>query len=597
MVQNGRRAVHKRYHLAKSYLSRNLRPGIALREALRPGYTRRDLAADLLAGMIVGTIALPLGMALAIASGVAPQHGIYTAIVAGGLVAILGGSRMQVSGPTAAFVVILAPIATRFGLGGLCLAGLMAGALLIVMGLARMGRLIEFIPHPVTTGFTSGIAVVIATFQVKDLLGLTVSAGADHYLGRVADLVRALPSARAPDMIVGFGTLAVLLIWPRVSRRLPAPLVALALATASAWALCRLVPGFHVATVGSRFGGIPAGFPMPVLPWALGGRNGAALVVDFELFRSLLPSAFAIAVLGAIESLLCAVVADGMAGTRHDPDAELVAQGVGNVVAPFFGGIACTGAIARTATNIKNGARTPIATVVHGAFVLLGVVLLAPVLGMLPMAALAGLLMMVAWNMSEAKHFGHILRVAPGSDALVLLTCFGLTVLFDMVVAVSVGVVLAALLFMRGMADISKTHLVSEHPHSRQPLPPGVVWYEIDGPLFFGAAQKAMSALEQISGRNKVVILHLDDVPVIDVTGLVALESMLTRLHGMHAFVILADVLAQPAELLARAGIKEEEGKLAIRSTVEEALDLARAIAAGRSLGPSATMTVPPSGA
>lgn len=382
--------MRKRYQLARDYLYRSLRPGIALREALRPGYARRDFLADLVAGMVVGTVALPLAMALAIASGVAPQHGIYTAIVAGGLVAVLGGSRMQVSGPTAAFVVILAPIAQRFGPGGLCLAGLMAGVLLVVMGLARMGRLIELIPHPVTTGFTSGIAVVIATLQVKDLLGLTVTGGAEHYLGRVAELARALPSASGPDMIVGVGTIAILLAWPRVSARVPAPLVAVAAATAGAWALSRLVPGFEVATIGSRFGGIPADAPTPVLPWALGGRDGAPLVVDFELCRSLLPSAFAIAVLGAIESLLCAVVADGMAGTRHDPDAELVAQGVGNVVAPFFGGIAATGAIARTATNIKNGARTPIATVLHAAFVLLGVVLLAPVLSRLPMTALAG---------------------------------------------------------------------------------------------------------------------------------------------------------------------------------------------------------------
>lgn len=331
-------------------------PAAALREALAEGYTSAQLRADAMAGAVVGVVALPLSMALAIATGVPPQHGLNTAVVAGGLVALLGGSRVQVTGPTAAFVVVLAPIVSRFGLGGLLLATLMAGVLLIAMGVARMGRLIEFVPYPVTTGFTAGIAIVIGTLQVKDFLGLSVPQMPEHYLERVAALARAVPSTRAGDFGIGLLTLAVLVLFPRLSRRVPAPLVGLAAAGLAAALLSRLLDGFHVATVASAFhGGIPQAPPQPLLPWRTPGADGQPLLLSWGLFRALAPSAFAIAMLGAIESLLSAVVADGMTGRRHDPDAELFAQGVGNVVAPFFGGIAATGAIARTATNIRSG--------------------------------------------------------------------------------------------------------------------------------------------------------------------------------------------------------------------------------------------------
>ncbi|HEV7515694.1 MAG TPA: C4-dicarboxylic acid transporter DauA, partial [Thermoanaerobaculia bacterium] len=465
----------------------SLRLGTALRSALRHGYTGKDLSSDLLAGIVVGIVALPLSMALAVASGVAPQHGLYTAIVAGAVIAALGGSMVQVAGPTAAFVVILAPISARFGLGGLILAGLMAGILLVIMGAARLGGLIQFVPYPVTTGFTAGIAVVIATLQVKDFFGLTVAKLPEPYLGKVAALAMALPTLRWSDLGIGLFTLAVLLLWPRVTRKVPAPLLALGLAGMVAALLARSVPGFAVATIHSRFqAGIPQLPPLPVLPWHLPGADGKPIGLSFGLLRELVPSAFAIAMLGAIESLLSAVVADGMTGGSHDPDAELVAQGIGNIVAPFFGGIAATGALARTATNVRSGARSPLAAIFHSLFVLLAVLILAPVLNYLPMASLAALLLVVAWNMSEAKHFAHAMRVAPRSDVFVLLTCFGLTVIFDMVVSVTVGVLLAALLFMRRMAEFSNVRLVSQHPIASGGMPKDVLIYEIAGPLFFG---------------------------------------------------------------------------------------------------------------
>src|SRR5215213_4290952 len=404
-----------------------LRPATALRSALRHGYSRNDLRADLLAGIVVGVVALPLSMALAVASGVAPQYGLYTAIVAGMVIAALGGSMVQVSGPTAAFVVLLAPISAKFGLGGLVVASLMAGVILILMGIIRLGGLIQFVPYPVTTGFTTGIAVVIATLQLKDFLGLTVVRMPELYLERVAALARALPTVQWDDLAIGVFTLAILLLWPRITRKMPAPLIALSVAAGVAALLTWWMPGFEVATIRSRFhyeiggqilSGIPQLPPLPVLPWNLPGPDGRPLGLSLELLRDLAPSAFAIAMLGAIESLLSAVVADGMTGGSHDPDAELMAQGTGNLIAPFFGGIAATGALARTATNIRSGARSPFAAIFHALFVLLAVLALAPVLGYLPMASLAALLLVVAWNMSEIKHFTHALRVAPKSDVL-----------------------------------------------------------------------------------------------------------------------------------------------------------------------------------
>jgi SulP family sulfate permease len=566
------------------------RLGHGLREALREGYGLGDLRADLMAGAVVGVVALPLSMALAIASGVPPQHGLYTAIVAGLVIALLGGSRVQVSGPTAAFVVILSPIATQFGLGGLLVATLLAGVLLVAMGIGRLGRFIEFVPYPVTTGFTAGIAIVIGTLQIRDLLGLTVPQLPEHYLERLLVLVRALPSLRWSDALVAAFTLAVLLLWPRVSRRVPGPLVALASAAVGALLLTWFVPGFEVATIRSRFSGIPQVPPLPVLPWHLPGPDGRPLVLSLALVRELMPPAFAIAMLGAIESLLSAVVADGMTGRKHDADVELMAQGVGNLLAPFFGGIAATGAIARTAANVRSGARSPLASVAHALVVLLAVLVLAPALGYLPMASLAALLLLVAWNMSESKHFVHMVRAAPRSDVAVLLTCFGLTVLFDMVVSVTAGVLMAALLFMRRMAEVSGVKLVGEgHPDLPASLPRGVILYDIAGPLFFGAAEKAFTALRSVERRHlRVVVLDLEDVPAIDATGLFHLDSLVTDLDKAGVEVVMMGLQDQPLRALARAGWRRRKHRARIFRSVERGLEAARALASRKDTGPQA---------
>jgi SulP family sulfate permease len=570
--------------------------GAGLRDALAEGYGLDALRADVLAGVVVGIVALPLSMALAVASGVAPQHGLYTAIVGGLVIALLGGSRVQVSGPTAAFVVVLAPIAARFGIGGLLLASAIAGVLLLIMGLARMGRLIEFIPNPVTTGFTAGIAVVIGTLQVKDLLGLTTSAMPEHYLGKIVALARALPSWRPGDLCIGVLTLVLLLYWPRVTKRVPAPLVALVAGAVLAHVLTQVFSDFHVASIGSRFSyqangatlpGIPRQLPLPLLPWNLPGPEGRPLVLSFQLVYELLPAAFAIAMLGAIESLLSAVVADGMTGQRHDPDAELMAQGIGNLVVPMFGGIAATGAIARTATNLRAGARSPLAAAFHALFVLAAMLALAPLLGHLPLASLAAVLLVVAWNMSDSRHFLRLIRIAPRGDVLVLLACFLLTVVFDMTVSVTAGVVMAALLFMRRMSEVSGVTLVSSgrHPALDAPLPRGVVLYDMGGPLFFGAAQKAMAALRTVERRKvSVVVIDMEDVPALDATGLVGLESLVEEMNRADIKVVLIGVQPQPLRTLARAGWRNRRGRLRIFRSIERGLELARRSAEERSM-------------
>lgn len=555
-------------------------------DALNSGYTRQDFRADVMAGLTVGIIAVPLAMALAIASGVPPQYGLYTSIVAGLLIALFGGSRLSVAGPTAAFVVILHPIATKYGVGGLLISTMMAGFILLGMGIARVGRLIEFIPYPVTTGFTAGIAVVIATLQLKDFFGLTLPATGEHFLDKMEAIVTHLHTFSAADLGIGLLTLFVLIGWARRKSVIPAHLVAITVGTLCALLLARVFEGFDVATIASRFSwtlgdeagrGIPPVPPLPGLPWNFPGPDGAPMTLSFRVFRELLPSAIAIALLGAIESLLCAVVADGMAGTKHDPNSELIGQGIGNIVVPFFGGIAATGAIARTAANIRAGAKSPLASMVHAGVVLIAVVSLAAVLNQVPMAALAALLLITAWNMSEARHFVHIVRVAPRSDTLVLLTCFTLTVLFDMTIAVTVGVLLAAMLFMRRMAEISQVRLVDDsHPILKEPLPKNMRLYEIAGPLFFGAAEKAMSTLLQMDKNVDVVVLHMGGAPTMDMTGLTALETAVNHLHKRNIFVALAAVQSQPAGLMRRAGLADIPGRLIITGTLDEALAHAR---------------------
>ncbi len=555
----------------------------ALKRVFAKGYGLADLRADVLAGTVVGIVALPLSMALAIAVGVPPQHGLYTAIVAGAIVALLGGCKFQVTGPTAAFVVILAPIVTEHGISGLMTAGLMAGMLLIAMGIARLGRLIQFIPHPVTTGFTTGIATVIATLQIKDVFGLKVGPLPDHFTDKLGVLWNARGSASGSELAIAAATFALLLGVPRVTKVIPAPLISITVVSAAAAVVHALDPAFSVATIGSRFhttvhgvdvAGIPSMLPYPSLPWGSG--------LSVQLIRDLLPAAFAIAMLGAIESLLSAVIADGMTGTKHDPNAELVGLGIGNIVAPIFGGIAATGALARTATNIRAGARSPFASVTHATVILLSILFFSRFVSYVPMASLAALLLLVAWNMSELHAFLGTIRVAPRSDVFVLLICYGLTVLFDMVIAVSVGVVLAAILFMRRMAELteSRTQLDDSTESGEVPMPKMVALYQINGPLFFGAAQNAMAAIELTRGdRFTVMILHLGKVPVIDSTGLVALDNAIGALIRRRKSVVLAGPLPRPRSVFDKARLQEKHRGLLVTDTLEAAIRVAGELA------------------
>jgi SulP family sulfate permease len=574
-----------RNQLALAYSAKDLL-GYGLRKKLREGYTRQDFRADLLSSLVVGIVALPLSMALAIAVDVPPQHGLYTAIIAGVICALLGGTRFQVTGPTAAFVVILLPIVHRHGLTGLLIAGMMAGVILIAMGLARLGRLMQFVPHPVTTGFTAGIALVIAIFQLKDVLGLRActaelttgcmprTEGTFEYLAAVWD---ARGAANPWDVGLAALTVALLLLLPRILKRVPAPLVALVFLSLLVVILDHLIPSFQATTIASRFHyeidgvrhpGIPPLPPLPIVPWEAAGG------IDYRMIRDLLPSAFAIAMLGAIESLMSAVVADGMSGTEHDPNSELIALGVANLVCPFFGGIAATGALARTATNIRAGARSPLSAAFHAVFLLACTIMLAPLVGYLPMAALAGLLIIVARNMSEARHFVRLARIAPRSDVMVMLTCFGLTVVFDMVIAVTFGVMLAALMFMKRMAMMTRAHLKSV-TDAKFEVPEGVRVYEIAGPLFFGAAKTAMETLHAVGKKDHTVILAMQHVPTMDATGLVALESALDRLYRSNIKVIFAGLTEEVNEILDRAGIKRVPGRLAYAPDIETAISMA----------------------
>lgn len=551
----------------------------AWRQTLKAGYSLKALRGDLAAGLTVGIIAIPLAMALAIAVGVAPQHGLYTVLVAAPLIALTGGSRFNVSGPTAAFVVILLPITQQFGLGGLLLCTMLAGLIMIAMGLGRAGRLIEFVPYPVTLGFTAGIGIVIATLQLKDLFGLSLSSQPLHYLEQVQVLLAALPSAHLGDALVAALSLAVLILWPRWVPKVPGHLAALAVGTLAGLALEAL--GIPLATLGERFSysldgvlhaGIPPFLPDFAWPWQLPAANGQPLGLSFELIRQLLAPAFAIAMLGAIESLLCAVVADGMTGSKHDPNAELVGQGLGNLIAPLFGGITATAAIARSAANVRAGAFSPLAAIIHAGVVLVAILLLAPLFSYLPMAALAALLLMVAWNMSEAGHVLHTLRIAPRSDVLVLLTCLILTVLFDMVLAVGVGLLLAAGLFIKRMSDLTDTAALPRHFHQAlKDLPEHVLVYAIRGPLFFGAAEKALSVLRRFNNDVKVVIVDISAVPLLDMTALAALDNVLRDYRKQHVGLVLVGTSSRVRLKLRRAGILREEGHLAYVQNLEQA--------------------------
>lgn len=557
----------------------------ATRETLTQHLTGASLRQNALAGLTVGVIALPLSMALAIAVGVPPQHGLYTAIVAGIIIALTGGSRVNISGPTAAFVVILLPITQKYGLGGLLVSGLMSGLILLAMGLTRLGTLIQLVPYPVTIGFTAGIAVVIATFQIRDFFGLEIGALAEHYLENAAALFSALPTLRWQELVTGALTLATLIAWRRLRTKIPAHLAALTLGTVTALLAVQLVDGFSVATIGSRFhyelagvsgDGVPPVLPSFVWPWDMPGPSGQPVGVSFELVKTLLGSAFAIAMLGALESLLCATVADGMTGGRHDPNDELIGQGIGNIVAPFFGGIPATAAIARTAANIRAGGSTPVSSVVHALFILLAILALAPALAHIPMASMAALLLMVAWDMSEAGHFVRIVRAAPRSDVITLLVCFGLTVLFNMEVAVAVGMGLAAVLFIRRTIELTGARRMQrhEHPHT-QSLPDHVVLYDINGPLFFGAAQKALSDLTALHPDIRVVILDMSDVTMLDMTAMVTIESIVKHLRKKGVLLVLCKLQPRMILKLRRIGVRRQSGVLLFARSLADAARLA----------------------
>ncbi|ELY2639965.1 C4-dicarboxylic acid transporter DauA [Cronobacter sakazakii] len=543
------------------YLSQIL-PFRALVEACwREKYTVSRLSRDLIAGITVGIIAIPLAMALAIGSGVPPQYGLYTSAIAGIVIALSGGSRYSVSGPTAAFVVILYPVAQQFGLSGLLVATLLSGIFLILFGLARFGRLIEYIPLPVTLGFTSGIGITIATMQIKDFFGLDIAHMPEHYLPKVAALAVALPGLNPGDAAIGIVTLGVLVFWPRFGIRLPGHLPAL-LAGCAVMGVVHLLGG-NVATIGSRFhylladgtqgNGIPPLLPQLVLPWDL---PGSSFTLSLDSLRALLPAAFSMAVLGAIESLLCAVVLDGMTGTRHNANSELIGQGLGNLAAPFFGGITATAAIARSAANVRAGATSPVAAVFHALLVLLALLALAPLLSWLPLSAMAALLLMVAWNMSEAHKVIGLLRRAPKDDIVVMLICMSLTVLFDMVIAISVGVVLASLLFMRRVARMTRLAPLNVS------VPEDVLAVRVTGPLFFAAAEGVFTPLLAQAAGKRVIVMQWDAVPVLDAGGLDALQRFIERLPD-GCELRICHLEFQPLRTLARAGVQPIPGRLA----------------------------------
>ena len=541
------------------------------------GYTRRQLVADLQAGVIVGVVALPLAIAFAIASGVTPDRGLYTAIVAGFIISAFGGSRVQIGGPTGAFVVIVYGIVQKYGVDGLTVATLMAGVLLIALGAARMGAAIKFVPHPVVIGFTSGIAVVIFSSQVKDVLGLRMGAVPAPFVEKWQSYAAHLSSANWYAMAIAGASIVVMWLWPRVSQKIPGPFVALIGSTIAV----RLLQ-IPVETIGTRFGQISAHLPHPTMPH-----------LSFTDVTTLVQPAIAIALLGAVESLLSAVVADGMIGTRHKSNLELVAQGAANVIAPLFGGIPATGAIARTATNIRNGGRTPVAGITHAITLLLITLFFGRLAALIPMATLGAILVVVAYNMSEWRTFGSELR-GPKSDVIILVTTFLLTVIVDLTVAIEVGMVLSAFLFMRRMAEVTNVTLITrEHGDgssiddedtaslARQ-LPKHVVLYEINGPLFFGAAERFRNVLGEISAKPRVLVVRMRHVPAIDSTGLHALRELTRNGHKAKTGIILAEVLAQPRLVLANSGLLDEIGAENVFDSLDDALARAGEIAAMR---------------
>jgi len=534
-------------------------------------YDREQFAGDAVAGVIVGIVALPLAIAFAVASGVTPDRGLWTAIVAGFIISALGGSRVQIGGPTGAFVVIVYGIVQKFGVDGLIVATFMAGVILVVFGIAQLGTAIKFIPHPVITGLTSGIAVIIFAGEIKDLLGLDMGSVPPGFVEKgmaYAHATSVTPAAAALSAL----SIAIIIVWPRVSRRIPGPFVALLVATAVAQLL-----DLQVETIGSRFGEISASFPRPRFP-----------DLSFAQVTALVGPAFTIALLGAVESLLSAVVADGMTGGRHRSNMELIAQGLANIASASFGGIPATGAIARTATNVKNGGRTPIAGIIHAVTLLLITVAFGRLASLIPMSVLAAILTVVAYHMSEWRAFRAELR-SPKSDVAVLLTTFFLTVLVDLAVAIEVGMVLAAFLFIRRMSEVTQisavTHALDdgeegeetdENSVMRRRVPRSVEVYEINGPFFFGAAETFKDTLARVAGKPKVLIIRMRHVLALDSTGMHALQDVVHRSRKDGTVVLLADVHMQPLVALTGSPVLKELGQENLFANLDDALNRAR---------------------
>jgi SulP family sulfate permease len=538
---------------------------IAVLQAKAAGlWTRSHIRNNMLAGIVVGVVALPLAMAFAIASGARPEQGLYTSIVAGVMTSLFGGTRVQISGPTGAFIAVLAVITAQHGIDGLQIATLMAGLILFGFGFARLGAVIKYIPNPVIVGFTAGIAIIIFVGQWKDFFGLTPAPSGAHFHEKFLALVEALPSIHVATTGLAVLALLILTVGARYLRRIPAPLIALLVVT-----VVQYVCHFNgVATIGTAYGGIPRTLPSLSFPH-----------VTLAQVVSLVGPAFTIALLGAIESLLSAVVADGMTGFHHDSNQELIGQGLANMVAPLFGGFAATGAIARTATNIRNGADSPLAGLVHSGFLILVILLLAPLAAAIPLCCLSAVLFVVAWNMSELPHVMQLVRSAPKTDAVVLVLTFLLTVFVDLVVAVNVGVIVAALLFMRRMADS-----VSVEPQvdaaSGTPggaggtasLAPGVLVYSIEGPLFFGAAEKLERTLAHIQRPATTLILRMGNVPFLDATGIIAIGNMVTDFKRHGAVVFLVELKPNVRYKLERGGVIANVGEANVIDSLAGAL-------------------------
>ena len=535
----------------------------------REGYGLGDLRRDAIAGLTVAIVALPLAMALAIASGTTPEKGLHTAIIAGFLISALGGSRVQIGGPTGAFIPVVFAIIERHGYDGLVLATLMAGVMLVIAGWTRLGLLMRYMPHPVITGFTAGIGVIIFSSQLRDLFGLQMERVPAEFGPKMAALWDAAPTVNLSALGLALGCIATIVVLRKLAPKLPGFLIAVIGGT-----LAAMLIGLPVETIGSRFGELPTALPEFALP-----------AVSFDRLRALLPDAFTIAFLAGIESLLSAVVADGMTGQKHRSNAELVAQGGANIASALFGGLPATGAIARTATNVRAGARSPIAGILHAVFVLLFMLLLAPIMSYVPLAALAAVLVIVAWGMSEIERFRHLLS-APIGDRLLLLLTFALTVMVDLTVAIEVGLVTAAFLFMHRMAATVEVdgHTLAdeieqggEDQDMRARLPAGVEVFRIIGPLFFGATSHLEDALRGLrdTGYPKVFILRTRMMPIVDASGVNTLDVFMSQLRKAGTLLILSGLQAQPRKVLDRMGMVERDGELAFASDFEHALRLA----------------------